>query len=314
MKRESAQTALQGTDELTSLTNIINQGEQNCKNCRPLTPLTCIASCKIWEQKNELRTLYEKMKNPNFMINLLNTLKNKRRLQILDLISKSKQSVPRLQKELKISGYYHSQQTIAKEYLMPLINVGLAKENENLYSSTLFGCQLKEITKNHHDIDDILPAHSECYEEIVLDMMLTKSRTYEDFEGVVPTKSIARTLNRLQKANLVQTTKENDYIFFFRTKRDLHKAEFSPTEERIYQNIPEGGISARKLCEKTKISLRRTYKYLRRLKGKKLVFTRKKPKVYMLTTKGIQLATMLKELHDLALEVFTIVAQTINNN
>lgn len=314
MKRESAQTALQGTDEPTSLTNIINQGEQNCKNCRPLTPLTCIAGCKIWKQKNELRTLHEKMKNPNFMTNLLNTLKNKRRLQILDLIAESKQSVPNLQKKLKTSGYYHSQQTISKEYLTPLINAGLAKENENLYSPTLFGCQIREITKNHHDIDDILPAHSECYEEIVLDLMLIKPRTYEDFEGVIPTKSIPRILNRLQKTNLVETTKENEYIFFFRTKRDLHKAELSPTEERICQNIPENGISAHKLCEKTAISLRRTYKYLRRLKGKKLVFTRKKAKVYMLTAKGTQLANVLKDLHDLSLEVFKLAAQTANNS
>ena len=32
--------------------------------------------------------------------------------------------------------------------------------------------------------------------------------------------------------------------------------------------------------------MRRIYKYLRGLKGKKLVFTRKTPKAYMLTDKG----------------------------
>lgn len=314
MKTEIPETTLEGTEETASLTDIIKQLEQNCKNCHTLTPLTCVTNCKTWEQKNEMRSLYEKMKTRNFMTNLLNTLKNKRRLQILNLISKNKQSMPRLQKELKALGYYHSQQTIVQEYIKPLIDVGLAKEHQNLYSATLFGCQLNEIIKKDHDIDDTLPAHSECYEEIVLDMMLNKPKTYEDFEGIIPTKSIARILNRLQKVNLIETTKENDYIFFFRTRRDSHKARFSPTEERIYQNIPEEGISARKLCEKTKISLRRTYKYLRRLKGKKLVFARKKPKTYKLTAKGIQLASMLRELHDLVLEAFKITAQTINKD
>jgi predicted transcriptional regulator len=230
----------------------------------------------------------------------------------LDLISKGKQSISKLQKELKLLGYHHSQQTIIKEYLMPLIEAGLAKENQSQYSTTLFGCQLNEIIVNHGYTGDILPAHSECHEEIVLDMMLNKPRTYVNFEGVVPTRSTARILNRLQNANLVETTKENDYIFFFRTKRDSRKAQFSPTEERTYESIPEDGISAHKLCEKAKISLRRTYKYLRRLKGKKLVFTRKRPKIYKLTAKGVQTATMLKELNDLTLEAFKIAAQAVN--
>jgi predicted transcriptional regulator len=143
-------------------------------------------------------------------------------------------------------------------------------------------------------------------------MIQNKPKTYADFEGVIPTKSVARILNRLQDANLIETTKENDYIFFFRTKRDSHKAQFSPTEERVYENVPEDGISARKLCEKVGISLRRTYKYLRRLKGKKLVFTRKIPKIYALTSKGVQMAMMLTELNNLTLEAFNIAAQTVN--
>lgn len=252
------------------------------------------------------------MKNPNYVTNLLNTLKNRRRLQILNLISHCKKSVSTLQKELKSLGYYHSQQTVTKEYLMPLIEVGLAKENQSQYSTTLFGCQLNKIIKNYHDIDNLLPAHSECYEEIVLNMILNKPKTYADFEGVIPTKSIARILNRLQNADLIETTKENDYIFFFRTKRDSRKAQLSPTEERIYENIPEDGISARKLCGKVGISLRRTYKYLRRLKGKKLVFTRRVPKIYALTTKGVQLAMTLRELNDLTFEAFRAATQTVN--
>jgi predicted transcriptional regulator len=312
MKTDNIQTTLQTADETKSLTNIVNQSEQKCNNCHPLTSLSCVTNCKIWEQKNELRLLYRKINHQNFMIDLQNALKNKRRLQILDLISKRKQSVSKLQNELKNLGYYHSQQTIIREYLMPLIEVGLIKENQSLYSTTLFGCQLNEVIKNNADIGDVLPAHSECYEENVLGILLSKPRTYEDFESIIPIKSIARILNRLQKANLIETAKENDYVFFFRTQRDSHKEKLSPTEERIYQNIPEDGISARKLCEKANISLRRTYKYLRRLKGKKLVFKRRRSKIYTLTARGVQLATVLKELHDLTLEALKIAAQIVS--
>jgi predicted transcriptional regulator len=309
MKAETYPATVEGTGEVTSLTKLVDQLKENCTNCHPLSPLTCVTDCKIWEQKNELRTLHEKMTKPNFMVDLLNTLKNKRRLQILGFVSKAKQSVPRLQKELKALGYFHSQQTIVQEYLSPLIGVGLAKENLHQYSATLFGSRLNEKIKNNHDVGDILPAHSECYEEIVLCTMLDEPKTYDDFESIIPTKTVARILNRLQKVNLIDATKENDYIFFFQTKRDSSKSELSPTEKRIYENIPADGISARRLCQKTSISLRRTYKYLRKLKGKKLVFTRKRPKTYTLTTRGIQVSSMLRELNELTLEAFGMAAR-----
>ena len=87
MKTEDYQAQLQETEEKTSLADTVKEWEETCKNCNPLTPVICLTGCKIWKQKNELRKLYRKMKNPNFMIKLLNTLKNDRRLQILEIIS-----------------------------------------------------------------------------------------------------------------------------------------------------------------------------------------------------------------------------------
>ena len=312
MKTENYPVSLQDTEEETSLANTVKEWDENCKNCRPLTPLTCVTDCKIWKQKNELRILYEKMKKPRFMTGLLNTLKNKRRLQILDVISKSRHSISKLQKKLKKLGYYHSQQTRTKEYITPLIEVGLAKENQNHYHTTLFGCRLNEIMKEHYEIGDILPAHSECYEEIALSMLLNKPKTYEDFKGIIPAKSVARVLNRLRRVKLIETAKENEYVFYFKTRRDSNTAKYSLTERRVYESIPSDGISARKLAEKTGISLRRTYKYLRRLRGKKLVFTRERPKSYALTAKGFQVATMLNCIRNLILEVFAAASQIIN--
>jgi len=314
MKTEDYQAQLQETEEKTSLADTVKEWEETCKNCNPLTPITCMSGCKIWKQKSEFRKLYKKMKNPNFMVKLLNTLKNDRRLQILEIISEWCHSIARLQQELKKRGYYHSQQTIAEEYLTPLIEVGLAGEDQNRYYATVFGCRLNELIKDFSDVENVLPPHSECYEETALGMLLDKPKTYEDLKSMIPAKSVARILNRLQKAKLVETTKENDYIFYFQTKRDSNTINFSPTERRIYENIPIKGIPARKLAEKTSISLRRTYKYLRRLKGKKLVFARKRPKSYALTARGLKIAKMLKGLRNLTLETLSAASPIVNSN
>jgi predicted transcriptional regulator len=311
MKTENYQTVPQGTDEQTTLADTLRKWEETCKNCHPLTPLMCMSNCKIWKLKNEFRKLREKMENPHFMTNLLNALKNKRRLLILGVISKGRYSVSKLQQELKESGFYHSRTTIEKEYLTPLIEAGLAEEHQNQYYTTLFGSSLSELIKDFHNIEDVLPPHSECYEEMALSMLLGKPKTYQDYNAIIPAKSIARVLNRLQKTKLIKTSKENDYVFYFKTKRNSKGLKFSPTEKRVYENIPAVGVSARMLCEETRISLRRTYKYLRRLKGKKLVFARKKPKSFSLTSKGLQVALILKEIYNLTVEALATATSTI---
>ena len=83
------------------------------------------------------------------------------------------------------------------------------------------------------------------------------------------------------------------------------KKHWLTTESKVYSNIPDDGISAKKLAEKTNLSLRRTYKYLRGLKGKKLVFARKTPKTYGLTEKGERLAWLLNELGKLVEETLS---------
>jgi len=118
-------------------------------------------------------------------------------------------------------------------------------------------------------------------------------------EASICPKVAARILKRLKAADLIETPEERDYVFFFKSKRDPNKETLSSTERRVYYNISEEGISAKKLADKTQLSLRRTYKYLRGLKGKKLVFKRKTPKAYSLTDKGEKLALMLQELQNL---------------
>jgi predicted transcriptional regulator len=313
MKTENYSPLIE-TAEHTSLADTVEKWAKICENCNPLTPIACVTSCKIWRQKNEFRRLYEKMKNPSYLTKLLNTLKNKRRLQILDITSKGRYSLPKLQQELEKLGYQHSQKTIADEYLTPLIDVELLEENqESQYHVTLLGCRLNELTRVSYDVADVLPPHSECYEESAVNTLMHEPKAFEDFECIIPRKSIARVLDRLQKAELVKKAAENDYVFYFRTKRNPGKTQFSSTEKRVYENIITEGISARKLAEKTGISLRRTYRYLRKLKGKKLVFARKRLKSYSLTVKGHRIAEFLNDVRNLTVEIYATASHALKD-
>ena len=129
----------------------------------------------------------------------------------------------------------------------------------------------------------MLPAHSECYEEILLQSLLSGPKTFEDIEALISPKIASRILKRLRSVGLIETPEERDYIFFFKSKRDPNKETFSDTERKVYDSIPTEGISAGKLAKETGLSMRRTYKYLRGLKGKKLIFIRRTPKAYGLT-------------------------------
>jgi len=235
------------------------------------------------------------------MANLLNALKNRRRLRILEILSNGRYSIVRLQQKLKKIGYYHSRRTIAEEYVNPLIEVGLVEKNHNKYHTTLLGCKLNESIKDFSAIGGLLPPHSECYEEKAIKALSESPKTYEELKFLIPTESLSRVLKRLQETKLITKDHENSYIFF-KTKRNPQQERLSPTEKRVYEDIPEEGITAKKLSDKTNISLRRTYKYLRKLRGKKLAFKRKRPKTYALTREGRQIAKLLEKMHVLLIE------------
>ena len=309
MKTEDTVTALRNARKGQGITDILKTLDQECSNCKPVTPLECITSCKVYKLRNELRRLCETMENPNFMKDLLNVLKNDTRLAILQAIVRGRYSVSKLQRELKKAGKLHSQDTLAEEYLRPLMQVGLAAEAQDQFYATAFGGKLTELMENIPEFTEFLPAHSECYEEDILRSLLSGPKTFEEIKELVPSKIVSRILKRLKTAGLMETPEERDYIFFFRSKRDPHKETLASTESKVYYNIPGDGISAKRLAEKTGISLRRTYKYIRGLKGKKLVFARKSPKTYGLTQKGERLAWLLNELNRLVEDTLSFSTQ-----
>jgi DNA-binding HxlR family transcriptional regulator/predicted transcriptional regulator len=291
------------------ITEILLTLDGQCKSCKPVSPLECITNCNVWKLRSELRRLRETMEKPNYMKDLLNVLKNDRRLHILQAIARGRYSVGKLQQELKKNGYLHSQDTLSGEYLRPLLNVGLAAEAQEQFYATTFGGRLTTLIGNIPEFANFLPAHSECYEETILRMLLPGPKSFEEIENIVSPKIVSRILKRLKISDLIETPEERDYIFFFKSKRDLTKETLKPTEKRVYTNIADEGISAKKLAQKTALSPRRTYKYLRGLKGKKLIFARKTPKTYALTEKGERVAWLLDEVYKLVKETLSFSEQ-----
>ncbi len=296
------------------LASMLKTLDAECRNCAPISPLQCINRCQVYKLKNELRKLREAMDNPNYIKELFNVLKNETRLHILQAIVTGRYSVSKLQQELKKTGHNHSQDTISEEYLGPLMAVGLATEARDEYYATTFGGRLTELLGCFPEYVDMLPAHSECYEEILLQFLLAGPKTFEDIEALISPKITSRILKRLRSSGLIETPNERDYIFFFKSKRDSNKETLTSTERKIYETIGEEGISAGKLAKETGLSMRRIYKYLRGLKGKKLVFIRKTPKAYGLTCKGEMLASVLKELQQIVEETWNSSEQVMNGN
>jgi predicted transcriptional regulator len=287
------------------LAEMLSNLDAKCRNCAPLNPLVCVTRCNIWKMKNELRRLRETMDDPDFMKKLFNVLKNQTRLQVLKAITRERHSIGGIQQELKSTGYLHSQETIKDGYLQPLLEVGLAYEIQDRYFATVFGGKLNEVLKDFPEFVNVLPRHSECYEETLLNSLLPEPKTFEDVTTLIAPKIASRTLKRLKDMDLITTPEDREHVFFFKSRRDPAKETFSSTERKVYTSIPDEGISAKKLAEKTGISMRRIYKYLRGLRGKKLIFTRKNPKVYRLTDKGKRLALVLNELQNLVEEIWS---------
>lgn len=279
-----------------ALSGMVKSLDVDCRNCAPITPMQCISGCPVYKLKNELRRLRGTMDNPDYIKELFNALKNETRLHILQSIVCGRYSVSQLQQELKKTGRSHSQGAISKEYLRPLMAVGLASEARDQYFASSFGGRLTEQLGCFPEFAGQLPANSECYEETLLQSMLAGPKTFEEIEAIISPKLVSRILKRLRSIGLVKTPRKRDYIFFFKTKRDPNKETLSVPERKIYETVADEGISAGKLARVTGLSIRMTYKCLRSLKGKKLLFMRRTPKAYDLTVKGKKLALVLRNL------------------
>ncbi len=267
-----------------------------CKSCASITPLECLTSCKVYRLKNELRFVRKSLENPDYLKDLFNVLKKETRLHVLNVLINCRFSLSQVQLQLRNAGYSYSQRAISKDFLLPLISLGLICESQGEYRLTLFGGRLTKLLECLPDFALMLPANSRCYEEIVLQHLLSGSKTFESIEAVILLRNVSRTIKRLRSAQLIETSTDREYVFFFKTKRDPKKETSTATERKIYDAITYHGISARKLASQTKFSIRVTYRGIKKLRGKKLVFQRRTPRVYNLTDKGRKLAILLYDL------------------
>jgi predicted transcriptional regulator len=275
------------------LGEILKQVDSTCRYCEPISPMICIERCEIWRAKNEFLEMNGMLCADDHVHNLLNAVKNDRRQKVIKALSERSRSIKGLQEYLKSEGYYHSQHTIASAYVEPLVKAGLVKKDGDKHRLTLYGQKFLDVLKKF-SVENPLPSHSHCYEEILLKKLKDGPKSYVDFAESVTQKSLSRSLKRLIENGLAKKSKTLDYVFYFRTKK-VPKKKFSPTEKKVYETIPEFGIPARELSKEVGINLRRTYKYLRRLRKRRLVFTRKTPRTYELTPSGMEIANFLEE-------------------
>ena len=137
-----------------------------------------------------------------------------------------------------------------------------------------------------------------CYEEVVL-RKLNTPKTFNELATCVPPKSLSRVLMRLRTKELLAERTNRHYVFYHKAKRKP-KMRLSPTEKRVFDAIPPVGISAFSLSNLAEIRLRRTYKYLRKLREKKLAFVLRTKRIYELTTHGTKILRSIDEIEKLA--------------
>jgi len=282
------------------LTEIIKQADNVCQYCEPTSPMVCVERCEIWRTKNDFLEMNGTLCRTDHVHDLLNAIKNDRRRKVIEALSECPLTMKGLQRYLKNEGYCHSQRTIASEYVKPLMKTGLVKKDGDKHRLTLYGQKFLGVL-NRFKIENPLPPRSHCHEETVLKKLRDGPKSHKDLVNSVTQNSLSRSLRRLAENGLITRSKSSQYVFYFRTKKVPEKA-FSPTEKKVYEAIPQVGISARELSNEIDINLRRTYKYLRRLRKRCLVFTREKPKTYKLTPLGMELANLLEETANLVLD------------
>ena len=304
-------TLIRKKENNCTLSGVVPSLDAECRNCAPISPLQCINSCQVYRLKNELRRLGQAMNNPHYMRDLFNALKNEKRLQILRVIENNRFSVKQLQRELRKACQKKGQISISEEYIRPLMAVGLASEVREEYFASSFGIRLTERLGCFPELVEKLPTHSEGHEEIVLQFLFFGPKTFEEIESIIEPSVVSRTLKRLRSTGLVKSSKEKDYVFFFKTIRDPNKETLTTNERRVYSEVFCEGISAGELSKRLRISKRLVYRYLRRLRGKKLVFARRTPKTYRLTCKGKSLAFVLQNIQKIVEDAWVSSRQVI---
>ncbi|MCK5630962.1 hypothetical protein KAH85_00215 [Candidatus Bathyarchaeota archaeon] len=295
---ESVWLSRKMVDEGCSLQQTLHTMEERCKTCNAASPLICVEQCGTWRVKRELRDIHSGLRKKGHEETLLNALKNRRRFATLRFLRKRAMTITQLQKELKSIGFHHSREVIS-QYLKPLLITRLVREDENRFELTLYGRKIIDAVKKF-SIQGRLPISSVSYDEKVIRYLLNDPASRNELLTIIPSNSLARTLKRLLEHGILKRSSPPYRVFYFRTKRSLSLEILTPTQMRICDSIPVDGISASGLSKSAGINLRRIYKHLRTLRGKKLVFRRSFILKYALTPEGQQIGSFLGEISSIS--------------
>jgi DNA-binding MarR family transcriptional regulator len=218
---------------------------------------------------------------------------------MLRLIEKRPLTDNEIRTELRSVRYGHSLATI-RAYLKPLICAELIDHRHGKYALTMKGRKVLQLV---HDTSFLLrfPSNSLCHEELALIAIKNRYRTFEELAKIVSRSLLGRVLSRLQKQGLIQSNRPKDRVEFYKVRVRLH-GDASPTEWRLFHALSEDGASVRDLSRRVGITVRRTYKYLSRLKKRGLILQRNIPVTYELTPTGRTVADFIEEIASQALD------------
>jgi len=222
--------------------------------------------------------------------NLLNVLKNKRRIKLARILQEQSLSLDEIQQRLKGEGYYHSRDTLRKHYAGPMVASGLLAEEGGRYRLTDEGRDIITILGDT-DLGSIFPSSSGCYEETCL-LALEVPRNYDELSHYLPKADLQRTIRRLQMKGLVTKDRPDRHVTYWRTM-ERPDVPLSKTEGKVLQSISEDGTGVNEVAKAVGISLRRTFKYLKRLREKGLVTNTSNVTLLSLTEVGKELAEKL---------------------
>ena len=225
--------------------------------------------------------------------NLLNVIKNKRRIKLAHILQGQPLSLDEIQQRLKGEGYYHSRDTIRKHYAGPMVVARLLAEENGRYRLTDVGRDIIAILGDT-DLGSLFPSSSGCYEETCL-LALEVPRNYDELSRYLPKADLQRTIRRLQEKGLVTKDRPDRHVTYRRATKETD-VPLSKTEGKVLQSIAEDGTGVNEIAKAVGISLRRTFKYLKRLREKGLVSSTQNVTLLSLTEEGKELAEKLSRI------------------
>jgi predicted transcriptional regulator len=275
---------------------VLREITETCESCRPPNPIMCVESCPIWTLKRKYRDAFEDLAEKPSLTDLIRLSKNERRLKILERLLEKPCNLEELREYLKHAGYSHSLNILRHNYVKPLADVSFVEEHNGVYVITFKGKSMYNLLTTSEIAK--LSTHSQGYDEKILKNLLSGPKTYDDLREVAPNGSLRRSLRRLLKSDFLVKPTLNGRIFYLATKKRPTR-KLSPIEMKIFKALPPEGLPAKDISEKVGISVKRVYKYLRRLKYKRHVRKEEKTAVYMLTDTGKSLTQSIKLAHNL---------------